>query len=48
MLKGRPILRLHNINVLYDGSEELGGDARTTELEGLDIIQTVMGFQSDE
>lgn len=48
MVKGRPILPLHNINVLYDGSEELGGDARTTEREGLDIIETVMGVQSDE
>lgn len=48
MLNWRAILHLHNINVLYDGPEKLGGDARTTELEGLNIGQTAMGFQSDE
>jgi hypothetical protein len=48
MIKWRPILHLHNINVLYDGSEKLGGDARTTELEGLDISQTLISIQSDE
>ena len=48
MVNWRPILRLHNINILYNGSEKPGGDARTIELEGFDIGHTVVDEWRDE
>jgi len=48
MINWRPILHLHNINILNDGSEKPGGDARTIERKGFNVGHTVIGIQSNE
>jgi hypothetical protein len=44
----RPIVHQHNVDILYNGFEKCCGNARTMELECIDIRHLETGFKSDE
>jgi len=42
------ILHHHDVQVRHNGLEKIGGYARAVDLERANVLQTVVGFESNE